>query len=177
MFSMKKRKAGASDGETVSMHSLDNRKVERGRLFSSARLVNRIAEESTRQLVSWGNQLAGRLVVYDRHFLFDYWQPTGRWKLRLSDRLHLWFLRWVYPKPDMVIFLDAPSEVLLARKEEVPAKYLDKRRAAVLDAGRLVDRFEVVDASRPFDEVLSDVLDIVEHVRPDMVTAMSRGPR
>lgn len=175
IFSIKKRKAGAADGRPVSLHTLENRKVERGKTFTAARLVNRIAEESVRQMISWGHQMAGRLVIYDRHFLFDYWQAPPGSKLRLSDRLHLWFLRWVYPKPDAVIFLDAPPEVLLARKQEVPAGYLEKRRAAVLDAGRYVRRFEVVDASRSFGEVLDDVVAVVEDVMPGSITVMSGG--
>jgi thymidylate kinase len=177
IFSIKKRKAGAVDGASVSLHSLESRKVERGKLLSAARLVNRVAEETMRQLISWGSQIAGRLVIYDRHFFFDYWHASPGSKPHLSDRLHLWFLRWMYPKPDVVIFLDAPSEVLLERKHEVPAGYLEKRRAAILDAGRHVRRFEVVDASRSFDEVLGDVIEVVEDVRPGLTKTMSRGPR
>lgn len=175
MFAMKKRRAGAGAGESVSMHTLENRKVQRGRVLSAARLVNRIAEELVRQLISWGSQMAGRTVIYDRHFFFDYWQTASGSKPRLSDRLHLWFLRWVYPKPDIVILLDAPPDVLLARKDEVPAGYLEKRRAALIEAGRHVKRFEVVDASRPFVEVFGDVVDVVDDVKPGLMTAVSRG--
>lgn len=178
MFNIKKRKKkGGVDGGPVSLHTLDDRKVERGRLFLAARLINRVAEESVRQLISWGHQISGRTVIYDRHFLFDYWPTSPSARLRVSDRMHLWFLRWVYPKPSVVIFLDAPSEVLLSRKEEVPADYLEKRRRAILDAARHVRRFETVDASRPFDQVFGTVTDIIEDVRPGLVAAKSGGPR
>lgn len=177
MFAVKKRKAGADNGRPVSLHTLESRKVERGKLFSALRLLNRIAEESVRQLISWGHQAAGRVVIYDRHFLFDYWPtPTGS-SHGLADRVHLWFLRRIYPKPGLVIFLDAPSEVLLARKQEVPAGYLEKRRAAVRDAGRFIRRFEVVDASRPFDQVLGSVLVLVGDVMSGLVRPMDGGRR
>lgn len=177
MFKVKKRKAGATSGASVSLHTLENRKVERGRLFSAVRLLNRIAEESVRQIISWGHQISGRTVIYDRHFLFDFWPTSPRSGGRLTDRLHLWFLRRIYPKPDLVIFLDAPAEVLLTRQDEVPADYLDKRRDAILDAAGHVRRFEVVDASRPFQEVLAAVADVIEEVRPGLVAAMSGGDR
>lgn len=175
VFSLKKRSAGAANGGPVSLHTLENRKVERGRFFAAGRLINRIAEESVRQVISWWYQLGGKTVIYDRHFFFDFWRMSPVSGLRLSDRLHRWFLLRVYPKPDVAILLDAPSEILLSRKDEVPADYLEERRAAIIDAGRHVRRFEVVDASRSFEEVLGSVAEVIEDVRPGLAAAMSGG--
>lgn len=177
MLALKKRKAGAGGAGPVSLHSLAGRKVERGRVMSALRLVNRVAEESVRQLISWWHQLAGLVVVYDRHFLFDYWPSSPGATRPLSDRLHLWFLRALYPKPGVVVFLDAPAEVLLARKQEVPAGYLENRRRAILEAGRHVRRFEVVDAARPVDELLATVTAVIEEVSPGFTTGRSGSQR
>ena len=157
----KQRKArGESTSEPVSLHGLEHRKDARGRLWAAARLVNRIAEEMLRLAIATSYQLRGYVVVYDRHFLFDY--GAGKAPARMSDRIHRWFLEKVYPRPDLVLFLDAPSELLYARKPEVPVSYLDSRREAYLRQGERVERFETVDASQTVDKVFGAV---VAHIR------------
>lgn len=139
----------------VSLHSL-RKNPDRGRLWRAARLFNRMAEETTRQLIAWRRERTGEVVISDRHFLFDFWSTATK-KRRLSDRLHMLFLRKVLPRPDLVIWLDAPSEVLYARKPEVSVEYLDERRRAFRSAGHEVDRFVHVDAARDLDTVYADV--------------------
>lgn len=134
------------------LHGVEYRRDSRGKIWAAARLVNRIAEHSLRQAVSWAHQLKGRIVVYDRHPLFDSFPAAGR-PSRLSDRLHLWFLRYLYPKPSFVIYLDAAPEVLLGRKQEVPAEYLARRRQAFLRLGAETAHFQLIDASMPADTV------------------------
>jgi thymidylate kinase len=48
----------------------------------------------------------------------------------LSDRTYQWILTHLCPRPDLVVFLDAPAEVLLVRKGEGSLDYLEKRRKA-----------------------------------------------
>lgn len=164
VHALKVRKAGATTGTraeaVASLHGLEHRRDDRGRVWAAARLVNRMAEEILRLLVSRWHQLRGAVVLYDRHFLFDFTPASGTGG-RLSSRIHLWFLEHVYPKPDLVILLDAPADVLVARKQEVPESYLDKRRGAFLARGATMPNFVVVDASRPFDQVCAEVGDLI----------------
>lgn len=155
-----RRKRGEAVSAPVSLHGIEHRKDSRGKLWAALRLMNRIAEESLRQAVSTWYQARGFVVVYDRHFLFDY--GAGKPPRRLSDRIHRWFLERVYPKPDLVLFLDAPSDVLYARKPEVPIDYLDARRRAYLHQGRSIERFELIDASQQLDNVYAEVTRRIE---------------
>lgn len=161
---LKLRKAGAtSDGKTVvSLHSIEHRSVKRSLIWETLRLFNRIAEETLRQSVSWFHQMRGRVVVYDRHFLFDFWSMKSDRDRSWPDRLHMGFLKYVYPKPDLVILLDAPSEVLYDRKREVPIEYLEDRRRAFLAAGEVVEEFVVVMSDRSVGETFNAVKDHVE---------------
>jgi len=147
----------------VSLHSLEHRKDTRGRVWATARLFNRIAEELLKQVVSTWYQARGAIVVYDRHYLFDFTPASDR-PGRLTSRIHLWFLEHLYPKPDLVVFLDAPPDVLLARKQEVPESYLNGRRAAFLKRGAQLPHFVVVDAARPLAQVYDDVADHIERL-------------
>lgn len=133
-------------------HSIAERRLSRGRAWSSVRLANRLAEEALRHGVALFHQLRGRLVVSDRDFFIDY-AAAAKEPLSRVDRLHLWFLSSVFPKPDLVIWLDAASDVLYRRKPEVPVSYLERRRLRMADLGSEFVRFEVVDAARSEDEV------------------------
>lgn len=160
---LKKRSAqrSISTTDTVSLHTIEHRKDHRGRTWATLRLVNRIAEAIVKQLVAWWYQVRGSVVIFDRHYLFDF-TPSSDRPRRLTSRLHLTFLERLYPRPDMVIFLDAPPEVLLSRKQEVPASYLEARRVAFLRRGAEFCHFFVVDASRDFDTVCRDVIKLIE---------------
>ncbi len=85
------------------------------------RMANWIAEEWYRQAVAAIEQRRGRVVVFDRHFFCDYYATdiaprTGR--RPMLRRIHGYNLRRLYPRPDLVILLDAPAEVFFARKGE-----------------------------------------------------------
>lgn len=153
----RRQETGEDVGAPVSLHGLKHRRDDRGKVWAAARLLNRLAEESLRLAVSIWYQARGYVVIYDRHFVFDYGASSNR----MSDRIHRWFLEKVYPKPDLVLFLDAPPEMLFARKPEVPVSYLEQRREAYLRSGESVGRFETVDAAQSLDNVYEDVVDRV----------------
>ena len=128
---------------------------------SSLRLLNLAAEEWFRQGVAWLHRRRGYVVLFDRHFYLDFCghalvhpDPAPS----LSQRLHLRMLQRLYPRPDLVIYLDAPAEVLFARKGEGTLELLELRRQEYLRLGELVARFEVVDCARPLPEVEADVI-------------------
>jgi hypothetical protein len=137
-----------------------------GRLSArgTARMVVWILEEWLRQAVAWGYTRAGYLVVFDRHFLADYHHSdiepgaAGRGVVRAA---HGWMLQHAYPKPDLVVCLDAPSAVLFARKPESSLQSLEQRRQQYLRLADAVPAFVVVDADRPVDAVLDDVLSAI----------------
>lgn len=131
---------------------------------ATARLLNRLAEEWHRQLIAWRYVRRGAVVVFDRHFFADYHASDiavdGR-RPPLSRRLHGFVLSRVYPQPDLVVYLDAPAEVLLARKGEGTLESLTRRRGEYLALREVARNFRVVDAARPVDEVATEVAELV----------------
>ena len=101
----------------------------------------------------------GYLVAFDRHYLdilvdpvrYRYGGPT--WLARLVARL--------VPKPDLVIFLEAPVELLRSRKQEVPAEEVGRQRKAYLDLVLGLRNGHVVDASKPVSGVVGQVEKII----------------
>jgi thymidylate kinase len=127
-----------------------------GKMRNALRLANRLAEEWYRQFLSWSYRSRGKIVVYDRHFKFDFECDRSRQR-RFSDRLHRWCLAKLYPRPHLVIYLDAPAEVLFARKGEANLQWLEERRQAFLSQGARTPGFVRVDATRPLEAVYAEV--------------------
>jgi thymidylate kinase len=131
---------------------------------SFIRLGNRLAEEWHRAYVASRRRRAGAIVVFDRHFFADYYAYDVAVKpyRSASRKLHGFVLSRLYPKPDLVIYLDAPAEVLLERKGEGTLDSLERRRLEYLELGDVLQGFSVVDASRPLDTVTRDVAERIE---------------
>lgn len=131
------------------------------------RLVNRLTEEWYRQFLSWNFRRKGHVVIYDRHYKFDFELDkvaAANEKRNFSDWLHRWFLAKVYPAPDMVVYLDAPAEVLFARKGEFTLEWLESRRQAFITQGQKTPNFFRIDATQPLETVYQNVTDRVMQI-------------
>ncbi|MCA1685043.1 MAG: thymidylate kinase-like protein, partial [Planctomycetia bacterium] len=99
------------------------------------------------------------LVLYDRHLVDTLVDPkryryTGpAWLLRLIWRL--------IPKPDLVILLDAPADVIRSRKQEVPPEETRRQCEAYRSLVGAMPNGHVVDAARPPEQVAADVDGII----------------
>jgi O-antigen/teichoic acid export membrane protein/thymidylate kinase len=102
---------------------------------------------------------SGTLVLHDRHLLDALVDPRryryggAAWLLKLICRL--------VPRPDLVILLDAPADVIRARKQEVSAEETRRQCAAyrLLVAG--LPNAHVVDAAMPIPQVVTAVEDVI----------------
>jgi hypothetical protein len=125
------------------------------------RIVNWLAEEGYRAALARRIRRRPALVVFDRHFFCDYYgsavAPTDGPR-PLDARLHGYVLRNWYPRPDLTLFLDAPPEVLIARKAGESIERVAKRRLAYLDLEGVLPAFQIVDADRPVGQVVDDVV-------------------
>ena len=159
-YSRTVEKSGNSQPLTPSSHDLHYASARPGLIWATARFANRLAEAWWRQLLSLRYRLQGYIVVYDRHYLFESapgLPKSKRQDQKLMDRLEFWMMSHLYPKPDLVIFLDAPPQVLYDRKAEATLEYLEERRGATLEQGKKMPHFVRVDAAQPLEEVLADV--------------------
>jgi len=143
---------------------------------SMAGLANHLTEEWFRQTLAWYHMARGRIVLFDRHFYSDYYAHDivrGGRERSLSQRLHGFVLEHLYPKPDLVILLDAPTEVLWARKQEGTFEAVARRREEYLQMGEVFDDFAVVDATKPQEVVAQEISSLILN-RCDEPKARSR---
>lgn len=128
------------------------------------RMANLMSEEWFRQAVISLYKRRGNVVLFDRHFFIDYYAHdiAGGKGIPLANRVHGLMLKYLYPRPDMVIMLDAPPEVLFERKGEGTIELLERRRQEYLQFGEIMNNFHVVDATQPLNDVVSDVSSIIQ---------------
>jgi thymidylate kinase len=169
LLAAKRARGGRPDLVASSLRDVedDDRTAPAGRrsaLRSSARMAVWMTEEWFRQLLALGQGLRGRIVVFDRHFFLDYYHADvdSAGRRGPAQRLHGWMLRRMYPRPDLVIMLDAPAEVLHARKPEATVAWLERRRQQYLELAPLVPQFVVIDVDRPLDAAVSEVVTAIE---------------
>jgi thymidylate kinase len=127
-------------------------------------------------LLALWHQARGVIVIFDR-YPYDARLRPRRSGGRL-DRLRRWLLGHVLPPPDLAIVLDAPAEVLRARKDEQDIDELRRQRGEYLGlAGRLPCRTIVVDAGRSESDVRREVTDLIwqESVSHSGRTAVPRA--
>ncbi len=98
-------------------------------------------------------------VLFDRYFhdlLADprrYRYGGAMWLVRLAGRC--------IPKPDLWILLDAPPEVVVARKGEVTLEEATRQRDAYRAVVGKLKRVLIVDATQPLEAVVRDVEDCI----------------
>lgn len=99
------------------------------------------------------------LVIFDRYY-YDIIADPKRYRYGAS----MWLVKWLaplIPKPNLLIVLDAPPEVLQSRKEEVPFAETARQRDAYLQIAHSMSNAYVVDASMPIQQVVTEVDTIV----------------
>jgi thymidylate kinase len=122
-----------------------------------------VLEVALRPLVVWrrylgsvGHRAIGRLVVFDRYVYDAMVPPTG--PLVRLKRPYFRLLSRLCPAPGLVLVLDAPGGVMHARKGEHDAERLEAEREQFARLLRRLPNAERVDAARPPEIVLADVL-------------------
>jgi thymidylate kinase len=127
------------------------------------RMLLWLAEEWFRQAVAEYHRRRGSIVVFDRHFYADYYHfdVAAGDRRSVSSRVHGYLLEHAYPKPDLVICLDAPGSVLFERKGEASPEWLEQRRRQYLQLAAVVPAFVVVDVDRPLDLVTREVATVI----------------
>jgi thymidylate kinase len=112
------------------------------------------------------------LVLNDRHFVDILVDPK-----RYRYGGPLWLLRLIWrltPKPDLIVLLDAPPEVLQARKQEVPFDETARQRNAYVSMVAGLENGHLVNAAQPFEHVVNDVGGIILRLLASRIARRAR---
>jgi len=104
------------------------------------------------------------LALIDRYY-YDFFVDQRRYRLQVPS----WLVRlgyWPIPKPDLVMVLDAPPEVLQRRKQEVSFQETERQCKKYRELVGSLKNGRVIDATQAPDKVAADmvkqVLDFLE---------------
>jgi thymidylate kinase len=104
----------------------------------------------------WPVLFRNGMVLVERHH-YDFIADPRRYRLQPPGA----FMRWAFRllrTPDLVFLLDAPPEVLHARKPELPLEETARRRDAYLQLVRSLPQGRVIDATQPLEEVVHSLV-------------------
>ncbi len=108
-------------------------------------------------------KLKSNLVIFDRYYhdiLVDpkrYRYGGPKWCIKLIEKM--------IPNPDLFIILDAPAEVVQARKKEVSLYETQRQREAYLEFARSKNNCIVLDTSGGVNETINEgFLEIIEYM-------------
>ncbi len=146
------KKTTDNDAPVVDPHS----QPPRGWLVSVLKMIYFLFDYILGYLLQvYPKLIRSTFVVFDRYYhdlLVDsrrYRYGGPMWWARLLGKL--------IPQPDLWILLDAPAEVLQARKQEVSFEETARQREAYLALVRSFPNGVVVDSSQAIDKVVADV--------------------
>ncbi|MCG8637396.1 MAG: hypothetical protein MI863_26430 [Desulfobacterales bacterium] len=104
-------------------------------------------------------RLKGWAIFLDRYY-YDFFVDLKRFRLVLSNHwVDLGF--FFVPKPDIVLLLDAPPEVLRMRKKEVSEEETLRQCRAYRQLARNLPNSYILNADQPVDRVADDALKII----------------
>jgi len=111
--------------------------------------VAHLAEQRYRHALALQHWARGGIVVFDRYALdLDVNARLQRAPVSPARRLKNWLLHAGTLRPDLVLVLDAPGEVLYARKGEHSPDRLERMRRAYVALGSEFPEVVVIDAAQ-----------------------------
>jgi len=146
-------------GKIATINIDPHGKTPRSILTSTAKILVWLVEEWYANLFRENKKT---LLICDRYYhdlLVDpkrYRYGGSAWVAMLIGKL--------MPKPKLWVLLDAPAEILQARKQEVSAQESARQRQAYLAFVRTQREYVIEDASQSLDRVIADVDDAISRV-------------
>jgi thymidylate kinase len=132
----------------------------RGKVMSTLKLGYWWIDYSLGYLVSVFPALVrSTLVLFDRYY-DDIEVDPRRYRYGGSTWLARQLGR-VIPRPNLIVVLDLPATVAHERKKEVPLAEIERQRTLYRDIARRHEKGHLVDASRPLEDVVRDVTQLI----------------
>jgi thymidylate kinase len=132
----------------------------RSRLTSTVKLLYYAADFVTSYVLDTRPRMVrSTLILFDRYY-HDLLVDPRRYRYGGALTVARW-IGSVVPRPHLVILLDAPADVVRARKQELPVPEIERQREAYRALAGRLPHGRVVDASQPLHQVVADVEDLI----------------
>ena len=131
--------------------------AERGPTWVVTRLVCYALDQCLEEPRRRRKLASNALLFHDRHLVEIACVPQHhRYGYSGPGWLTCW-IGWLVPKPDLIILLDVPAEILQARKQDVSFEESARQREAFRAHCAAMPNARVVDGTQPVADVAADV--------------------
>lgn len=121
------------------------------------KFFNELLEYSYRFMIAWAARRRRSVVIFDR-YVYDAWIDA------MADGASPWrwlratLLRRLFPRPDVLLVLEASPDLLFARKGEHSPERLARVQTACRRVAGDFKRVGYIDASQPPEQVLQEAI-------------------
>lgn len=137
-----------------------------GGLKQVVKLAHEVLEYSYRFIVARSARRQGAVVLYDR-YVYDPLIDAMADNPSRFEQFRARLFKTIFPRPDLLIVLEAPGRLLFERKGEHSPERLDRVRAACRQIAAGFRHVEYIDATLPSDVVAERALAfILKHSAP-----------
>ncbi len=116
------------------------------------------------------DKMKKKLVVFDRYY-YDYYADMKRYKYSIGTKWAHFFC-FLIPKPDLIIVLDAPAEIILDRKKELTFSEIESQRTQFRKLKEKYSIVEIVDTCSDKQDVISKVTEIILRKQAEKTAAI-----
>ncbi|MBT3322135.1 MAG: hypothetical protein HN392_07590 [Anaerolineae bacterium] len=102
----------------------------------------------------------GFLILQDRPYFYDMAIDPIRYRYGGPIKL-LWLFAKLPPQADVYIMLDAPTEILLTRKQEIPEKELIRQQSHYKKLTKSLPKSHIVSTDQPLEKVVNEISQII----------------
>jgi thymidylate kinase len=142
-----------------SSNRMPHAKTQRGGVASSLSLLGFALDFGIGYAVSAYPAMArSETIIFDRYF-HDLLIDPKRYRYAGPMWLVRFIARFIPPRDALFIILDAEEDVILRRKQELPADELRRQRSAYRSFGALTQNSMVVSTEKPVDEIVAEIVD------------------
>jgi thymidylate kinase len=133
-------------------------------IVRSISFAHSLAEQWVRYAIAHLHRLRGGIVVFDR---FDL-ESEVQWLSSRGSRLRRRLMGIGSPKPQLIVVLDAPGDVLYSRKREHSPATLDAMRYSLQRLTRGLPHVVTVNVDKDLNQVLLDVQGLIHSRLQDL---------
>lgn len=100
-----------------------------------------------------------KLVIFDRYY-YDYYADLKRYQYNINPKV-VRFFRYIIPSPDLTIVLDAETDVIYKRKQELTPQEIEDQRIAFREAADDIRNCIIIDTNKNPKLVISEVTELI----------------
>jgi thymidylate kinase len=142
-----------------SSNRMPHAKTQRGGVASALSLLGFALDFSVGYAVSaYPAMVRSETIIFDRYF-HDLLIDPKRYRYAGPTWLVRFMARFIPPRDALFIVLDAEEEVILRRKQELPADELRRQRNAYRSFGAHAQNSMIVSTEKPVDEIVAEIVD------------------